>query len=531
MEEYNNEIVKENLNQNKKKSNKLTIILSFLIVLVLAGAGIYFFILKKDTTPSTPGGTSEVKKENKYSQYQLKSNTLEDFDLYFMQLENNNKNMIYSPLSIKYALELLNEGAEGDTKEQITNILGSYTNKKYQSNQNMSFANALFIRNNFKDNINQTYIDTLNNTYNAQVVYDDFKNPKKINNWVSNKTYNLINNLYDNISDQDFILANALGIDMEWVKKIQADNYEDRYAVSFDHEDFNMFVGSLDDMDYTELKFENLDYKAKATKFGAVINKYDIVSELGEDNIRKTVNQAYQKWLTSDEYCGDDFDNTFDMEKYIAELKDNYEHISSSTDFEFYTDEDTKVFAKDLKTYNDTTLQYIGIMPTTKTLSDYIKNTNAEKLNTLIGNLKSIKLANFKDGVITRITGYVPMFKFDYKLNLVKDLNTLGITDVFDKEKANLSKLSSADAYINDARHQANIEFSNEGIKAAAATSMGGAGSVGCWFDYRFDVPVEEIDLTFDKPYMFIIRDKNSGEVWFMGGIYEPTKFTPNLGE
>lgn len=530
MEEYNNEIVKENLNQNKKKSNKLTIILSFLIVLVLAGAGIYFFILKKDTTPSTPG-TSKVKKENKYSQYQLKGNTLEDFDLYFMQLENNNKNMIYSPLSIKYALELLNEGAEGDTKEQITNILGSYTNKKYQNNQNMSFSNALFVRNDFKDNINQNYIDTLNNTYNAQVVYDDFKNPKKINNWVSNKTYNLINNLYDNISDQDFILANALGIDMEWVKKIQADNYEDRYAVSFDHEDFNMFVGSLDDMDYTELKFENLDYKAKATKFGAVINKYDIVSELGEDNIRKTVNQAYQKWLTSDEYCGDDFDNTFDMEKYIAELKDNYEHISSSTDFEFYTDDDTKVFEKDLKTYNDTTLQYIGIMPTTKTLSDYIKNTNAEKLNTLIGNLKSIKLANFKDGVITRITGYVPMFKFDYKLNLVKDLNTLGITDVFDKEKANLSKLSSADAYINDARHQANIEFSNEGIKAAAATAMGGAGSIGCWFDYRFDVPVEEIDLTFDKPYMFIIRDKNSGEVWFMGSVYEPTKFTPNLGE
>lgn len=531
MEEYNNEIVKENLNQNKKKSNKLMIILSFLIVLVLTGASIYFFILKKDNTKSIPGGTSEIKKENKYSQYQLKGNTLEDFDLYFMQLENNNKNMIYSPLSIKYALELLNEGADGDTKEQITNILGSYTNKKYQNNQNMSFANALFIRNNFKDNINQTYIDTLKNNYNAQVVYDDFKNPKKINNWVSNKTYNLINNLYDNISDQDFILANALGIDMEWVKKIQADNYEDRYRVSFDHEDFNMFVGSLDDMDYTELKFENLDYKAKATKFGAVINKYDIVSELGEDNIRKTVNQAYQKWLTSDEYCGDDFDNTFDMEKYIAELKDNYEHISSSTDFEFYTDDDAKVFAKDLKTYNDTTLQYIGIMPTTKTLSDYIKNTNAEKLNTLINSLKSIKLANFKDEVITRITGYVPMFKFDYKLNLVKDLNTLGITDVFDKEKANLSKLSSADAYINDARHQANIEFSNEGIKAAAATSMGGAGSVGCWFDYRFDVPVEEIDLTFDKPYMFIIRDKNSGEVWFMGSVYEPTKFTPNLGE
>ena len=45
--------------------------------------------------------------------------------------------MLYSPLSIKYALERLNEGAEGDTKEQITNILGSYINKKYQNNQKL----------------------------------------------------------------------------------------------------------------------------------------------------------------------------------------------------------------------------------------------------------------------------------------------------------------------------------------------------------------------------------------------------------
>ena len=149
MEEYNNEIVKENLNQSKKKSNKLMIILIILITLIILGSSIYFFNLKKDNTKSIPGGTSEVKKENKYSQYQLKSNALEDFDLYFMQLENNNKNMLYSPLSIKYALELLNEGAEGDTKEQITNILGSYINKKYQNNQNMSFANALFVRNEF----------------------------------------------------------------------------------------------------------------------------------------------------------------------------------------------------------------------------------------------------------------------------------------------------------------------------------------------------------------------------------------------
>ena len=35
-------------------------------------------------------------------------------------------------------------------------------------------------------------------------------------------------------------------------------------------------------------------------------------------------------------------------------------------------------------------------------------------------------------------------------------------------------------------------------------------------------VPVEEIDLTFDKPFLFIIRDKETGEVWFAGTVYEP---------
>ena len=44
-------------------------------------------------------------------------------------------------------------------------------------------------------------------------------------------------------------------------------------------------------------------------------------------------------------------------------------------------------------------------------------------------------------------------------------------------------------------------------------------------FDYLYDVPVEKINLDFDKPYMFIIRDKNSGEVWFTGTVYKPIEY------
>ena len=27
--------------------------------------------------------------------------------------------------------------------------------------------------------------------------------------------------------------------------------------------------------------------------------------------------------------------------------------------------------------------------------------------------------------------------------------------------------------------------------------------------------------MTFDKPFMFIIRDKKTGEVWFAGNVYQ----------
>ena len=106
----------------------------------------------------------------------------------------------------------------------------------------------------------------------------------------------------------------------------------------------------------------------------------------------------------------------------------------------------------------------------------------------------------------------------------MKALKQLGITDVFNINKSNLSGITeNGPVAINKVTHKANIEFSNEGIKAAAATQMGGLGSASCEFEYLYDVPVETIDLTFNNPYLFLIRDKNTGEVWFTGTVYNPT--------
>ncbi len=524
--------INENVKSEKKNKKGLKIV-AIIIVLVLIAGGVLFAFKDKIFKNDNNNAQTNVKESNNkyYSDYRMSGNDLEKFDLYFLQLENEQKNKIYSPLSIKYALAMLSDGAVGDSKEQIDALIGDYVSKKYNNSSNMSFANAMFIKDSFKNEIKNDYISLINQKYNGSVVFDSFRTPNKINSWVSDKTFKLIDGLFDDVSDLDFVLVNALAIDMEWVNKIQSE-HEDWY-ISYPHEDYFTGFSALDSQDYTPTEFSNMKKKAKTAQIGASVNKYDIVKDKGEQSIRETVTKEYQKWL-DDGACGDpenEPDAKTYIEKYMKEIKSGYNQISSSTDFYFYDDNNVKAFGKDLKTYNGTTLEYVGIMPKNEELTSYINNIDVNNVNSIIKGLKPIELSSFEEGTITKIEGFIPMFKFDYELKLKNDLQKLGVVDVFDSEKANLSQLTNSKSYISKATHKANIEFSNEGIKAAAATAVGGKGSLDCYFEYKYDVPVKTIDLTFNKPYLFIIRDKDSGEVWFTGTVYEPIEYTSYYGD
>lgn len=519
----NNSVDNKQGDNNKKKGSKKPILIAIIVVLVLAIVGVCgymvytrYFVEEKSTT---------VKSAVKKSQYRLSGNGLEDFDLRFLQLENEAKNKIYSPLSIKYALAMLQEGASGDTKEQITNLIGDYKPKAYPNSDHMSFANAMFIRNTFKDKVREEYTKNLKDKYNAEVILDEFSSPDNINNWVSDKTFKLINNLIDDVSESNFFLINALAIDMNWNNQLQCK--EGRtipcmpYFVKYQHEKYTDSVKEIYD-NFEKVKFNGKDVDAAV--IGASINKYDIIKELGEDNIRKTVGAELQAYIDKGgEMCGETYESW--MDNYIKTLGENYKRVDQSTDFYLTESDDVKVFAKDLKEYDGITLQYVGIMPKKVELDEYVKNIDSKNINELINGLKNISFENFKDGVVTKIHGNIPFFKYEYSLPLLKDLKKMGINNIFDINKSDLSNMITGEKqYIDKAVHKANIEFSNDGIKAAAATAFGGSGAAGCYidFDHEYEVPIEEIDLTFDKPYMYIIRDKATGEVWFTGTVYDP---------
>ncbi len=533
MEEEKEEVQEENNKEpdlvledkepvKEKKGGKGVILIALLLLLVVA-CGVYFLLSTKKKDEKEPEVTKTS--SNEYTQYQMKGNDLNYFDLSFLKFDSASRNKVYSPLSIKYALEMLAEGAKGQTRDEVLNVIGKYKVKKYTNNENLSFANALFVRDSYKSNVKESYVNTLKNNFAADVIYDSFDNPDVLNNWVSDKTFKLINKMFDDVSRYDYIITNALAIDMEWKNKISSS--QNGYNVYYPNEDYIHDLLTYDESGYQKLKFGEVG-NVNALEIGASINRYDIVKEIGEENIRKTVKEEYEKWINDvgkEPYCDriDDMDTY--LNDYIKDLNSNYKQVASSTDYTFYSDDEYTAFAKELKQYGDMTLEYIGIMPKKVSLDNFVKDLDVDVINKVVNNLKEVKLENFKDGVITKVTGSIPVFNYNYKINLIEELKNMGINKVF-TEEADLSNLTSSKSFISDATHEATIEFSNDGIKAAAATAFGGRGAGGCFFEYLYKVPVEEINLTFDKPFIYIIRDKATNEVWFTGTVYEPTAYT-----
>ena len=508
---------------------------------IIGVSGWYLFSQKTDTKTAVqndiePAPALEPIPASKLA---MKGNSLSDFDLAFLRLENKQDNVIYSPLSIKYALAMLADGANGRSREQITAVIGDYQPKAYLNSANRSLANAMFIRTDFAGQVKQSFKDTLDSKYHASVILDPFTSPDNANKWVEDKTLGIIKNTFDSNtvnSELDYMLVNALAIDMKWNNAIQCD-----YNSTIPYKKYNAYYPHENYGDSTSCAwFEKITFNGQENiesgKVASSANRYDIVKELGESYIRETVQAKYDEWLADVqaryEKCEQDcYDASFDLDEYMKSLNSNYGRLDTSTDFYFLDTDAEKVFAKDLQEYDGSTLQYVGIMPKSGSLNAYLNSFTAEKASTLISSLKNPEqLETFKDGVVTKLNGYIPFFKFNFTMDdFMPHLESLGITDVFSTADADLSNMIDFDAtlpdkpYINTAIHKADIEFTNEGIKAAAVTAFGGMGAGGMErFDYKWDVPVEEIDLTFDKPFLFLIRDKATGEVWFTGTVYSP---------
>ncbi len=107
---------------------------------------------------------------------------------------------------------------------------------------------------------------------------------------------------------------------------------------------------------------------------------------------------------------------------------------------------------------------------------------------------------------------YLPRFKLEWQRKLNDDLKTLGMRDAFLPGGADFTRMSSTvgrDLYISIVKQKTYVDVNEEGTEAAAVTNVG-IGLVSA--------PVPVI-FRVDRPFIFVIRERLSGTVVFMGKI------------
>ena len=423
---------------NQKGAISMMVIVGVLLtIVVLVILGAYIFIRERGDVVDEPVAIEDGNTTGQ-EEVKIEDGETQEFTYGFLNLENQRapgKNVIYSPLSIKYLLNLLSDGANGNTKKEIDRLIKSENLTKYQNiDKVLSLANAVYIKDECKDKVLESYIDNAKEKYDAEIKYDSFKDASNINNWVSEKTFNIINDFLKDGQVQDpnlvMILVNALAVDMKW-----------------------------------KTEFDML-----STHMGQFDNK------AGEG------------------------------------IKTAYMHKSEDTSDEiaYKIDNDVTVLSMDLEENEGIGLEFDAIMPNETALEDFIVGMDKAKVEDYLSNLT--KASETNKGV--NIT--IPRFDFDYSIAFKDELKELGINDAFDMNADFSNITGDTSLFVGDAIHKADIEFSEKGVKAAAA-------SAAIMLENAIEIDEElPISVVIDKPFMFVIRDKDTGEVWFTGAVYEP---------
>jgi serpin B len=107
----------------------------------------------------------------------------------------------------------------------------------------------------------------------------------------------------------------------------------------------------------------------------------------------------------------------------------------------------------------------------------------------------------------------LPKFRFDFETQLKAPLVAMGMGIAFTPLAADFGRITKArdDLYISRVVHKSFIDVHEKGTEAAAATAVG----VG--------VTSLPPSLTFDRPFLFAIRERSSGTILFLGVLGDPT--------
>ncbi|XP_038244535.1 serpin B6-like isoform X1 [Dermochelys coriacea] len=138
-------------------------------------------------------------------------------------------------------------------------------------------------------------------------------------------------------------------------------------------------------------------------------------------------------------------------------------------------------------------------------------STGLERLERELTHEKLIEWIN-SEMDYSEVEVFLPRFKVEQAYDLKPVLKSMGMADVFDKKKVDLSGMSASnDLVLSEVVHKSFVEVNEEGTEAAAATAV---------ITMRCALIVPR--FTADHPFLFFIRHNKTGNILFYGRFCSP---------
>ncbi|MCU0572824.1 MAG: serpin family protein [Syntrophobacteraceae bacterium] len=112
---------------------------------------------------------------------------------------------------------------------------------------------------------------------------------------------------------------------------------------------------------------------------------------------------------------------------------------------------------------------------------------------------------------------FLPRFRMTSMFRLDETLAALGMRDAFSPARADFSGMDGRKGWlhIGVVLHKAFVEVNEEGTEAAAATAVGIRATA---------MPAPPPEFRADHPFLFLILEKETGSILFMGRVTDPTR-------
>lgn len=151
--------------------------------------------------------------------------------------------------------------------------------------------------------------------------------------------------------------------------------------------------------------------------------------------------------------------------------------------------------------YLDKQYDFVIVLPNKKTIEAFenLKNMSYQELN-------ECYLKNMKE---TSIHIRIPKFSFNFECNLKEILKSLGMNKAFLIDEAECVD-KNVPYFISSVIQKVRIEVDENGTRAAAATATIGTIGGGPW------------DFSADHPFLYLIRNINTGTILFEGFFINP---------